>query len=331
MRDATSGPDTMAETYDHVVVGAGLRGLLAALRLLHTEADSSLLVVDAAATPGGSVQTVRTNGFLCELGPFAFRRVEIQPLLDRLPAPPPAIELEPAARTGSLWSPAGLQPVALDPVPVGFRSGSEALVQACRRHLGSRLRLGRAVTALAVGGTGFRLELGGEVATGLITRRLTLGLPTAAAGRLLGPFEPALGDAAQRIGHERRAFAWFGGLAAEAPELRGFGLAPAPGVPTPLAELLFASEHFPGRARPGHFLLRAELAAPPDAEPAALLAIAEAEARRWTGTRAAFPFRKLHAFEIERPDGALVECRTRLRTMSQRLPGLAFAAHVAGD
>lgn len=330
MPDAGSGPDARTESYDHVVVGAGLRGLLAALRVLRAEQRGSLLVVDAAAAPGGSVRTVRTNGFLCELGPFAFASGEVQPLLDRLSEPPPTIDLEPVARTGSLWSPAGLEPIALDPVPVGFRSGSEAIVQACRRQLGPCLRLGRAVTALAFGEAGFRLELGGEVATRLTTRRLTLGLPTAVAARLLGSFEPALGDAAQRVGQEPRAFVWFGGLAAEAPELRGFGIAPASGVQSPLAELLFASEHFPGRARPGHFLLRAELVSPPGAEDAALMATAEAEVRRWTGTRATFAFRKLHHFAVERPDGALVECRTRLRTLPHRLPGLALAAALAG-
>ncbi|MFO0279249.1 MAG: NAD(P)-binding protein, partial [Planctomycetota bacterium] len=58
--------------FDALVLGAGGRGLAAALRLRAAAAASTavpprLLVVDAAPAPGGSIRTQRTNGYVCEL------------------------------------------------------------------------------------------------------------------------------------------------------------------------------------------------------------------------------------------------------------------------
>lgn len=313
------------EEFDVVVVGAGLRGLTAALRIRRDQPSARLLVVDAAAQPGGSVRTQRTNGFVCELGPFAFRESElatIQGLLQRPPSPIPCL---PGASVGAVFTGEALEPVAVDPPPWSFRSGNEELVQACRRELGAAFRLGRAtVTVDRI--ESFVITLGGEVPTRLLARQLVLALPHQAAGRLLGRFDPALAAVAERVTASPSAMAFLGGSQAEATTLRGYGILPAEGVATPVREVIFCSEVFPGRALPGRFLLRAELG---DLEPAAsdddVLQLAEAEVRRWTGTPAEFGLRKLHRFQAEVGDGALVECRIRLRDLALRLPGLTIA------
>ncbi|MBL8754904.1 MAG: NAD(P)-binding protein, partial [Planctomycetes bacterium] len=48
------------EPFDHIVLGAGLRGLRAALELRRTTPTANLLVVEAEPAPGGSVRTQRT-------------------------------------------------------------------------------------------------------------------------------------------------------------------------------------------------------------------------------------------------------------------------------
>src|SRR5688572_13268855 len=125
--------ESATETFDALVLGGGLRGLLAGLRL--RARGKAPLVVEARPAPGGSLRTQRTNGFVCELGAFAFSADELaepRALLPRLPEP---IAAAPGARTGWLRSAAGTTQVAVDPLPLAFRTGNEELVQACRREL----------------------------------------------------------------------------------------------------------------------------------------------------------------------------------------------------
>lgn len=317
------------ETFDTIVLGAGLRGLAAGLTARRRRPTESLLVVEAAAWPGGSVRTQRTNGFVCELGPFAFTANELAPLLALLPQPPQPLEALPAARIGSLRTRDGATDLAVEPVPLAFRTGNEELPQACRRELGSALRLGRAATAIDHEGAHFVVRVGGEVPAELRATSLTIALPTAAAGQLLGRFDPGLRDAAARIPTIERAFVFFGGNAASADNagLRGYGILPATDLTTPVAEVIFCSEVFPNRALPGRFLIRVELAAlPAAASDDDALAIAETELRAWTGIVMPFGLRKLHRFRTEVTDGAFVECRTRLRAIADRVPGLHLAA-----
>ncbi|MEO6594820.1 MAG: hypothetical protein ABIP94_08720, partial [Planctomycetota bacterium] len=90
------------------------------------------------------------------------------------------------------------------------------------------------------------------------------------------------------------------------------------------AEVIFCTQVFAGRALPGRFLVRCELSGPAAGDDAHLLAVAEAELRRWTGARCAFPFTKLHRFGAEEQSAALVECRVRLAGLAARAPGLAM-------
>ncbi len=308
--------------FDALVLGAGLRGLTTALRLRRDRPDCRLLVVDAEPQPGGSVRTQRTNGFVCELGPFAFPADELTPLRELLARPPQPLAALPAARTGALWNGHQLTPVAVDPEPWSFRTGNEELVQACRRELGDVLRLGRAVTTVDFDGA-FAVTLGGEVPTALRAHALHVALPTRTAADLPTRFDPHLAGAAQRMTAAPTAMAFFGGDASAAPTLRGYGILPTDEVVSPVHEVVFCSEVFAGRALPGRFLVRVECAALGDDD--ATLDAAEHELRRWTATTAAFGLRKLHRFEREIPDGARIECRLRLAELPVRVRGLFLA------
>jgi protoporphyrinogen oxidase len=315
-----------SDQVDVLVIGAGLRVLCAALRLLRDQPTGSLAVIEKAPQPGGNTRTQRSNGFVCELGPFGFARTEADALRAWLRQAPPVVEALPSASQGSLFLGNRLEPVAVDPLPVSFRTGAEEIVQAYRRELGPLLRLGRAATSLEPRGDGFVVTLGGEAPTQVAARRIVLALPPQAACPLLARFDPALAAASGRLQAEPRAFAFCGGSTSEAAELRGYGVLPADHLDTPLAEVIFCHQVFPARALPGRFLVRCELvAAPPGGDDTAALATAEAELRRWTGLRAHLGFTKLHRFDVAVQDGAFVECRARLHGLLARLPGLSFA------
>ncbi len=311
------------EQFDAIVVGAGRRGLAAAAGQHRANPGSRLLVVESAPAPGGSIRTHRTNGFVCELGRFAFGQAELTPLLGLLERPPTPVEALPTAASGWLRTARGNEPVAVDPMPRTFRSGNEELAQAFRRELGSSLRLGRTAEAIDHDGDAFVVTLAGEPPAALRAGSLHLAIPAPAAGRLLARFDPALADVAARVRTEPRAFAFLGGDRAAAPELTGYGILLADGLDSPLTEAIFCSEVFPARALPGRFLVRAELAsAPPTATDDELLDTAAGELRAWTGTRAEFGLRKLHRFAVPVADGALAECRARLRALPSRVPHL---------
>ena len=310
-----------------IVLGAGRTGLVAALARRRAAPDERLAVIDAMPRPGGTIATQRSNGFACELGPFAFAADELAPVLALLERPPTPIAVREEARTGWLFDGDGapLRPIPVDPVPQSFRSGAEELVQACRLELGDSLRLGRAAIAIAPAPDGVVVTLAGDPPSTITTQALVLALPVTASARLLARFDPHLANVLQHVVHEPRAFAFFGGIAAEANELRGYGVVPADGVDTPVAEILFCSEAFAGRALPGRCLVRAELVGPMPEDDAAALAIAERELRRWTGTRAEFGFQKLYRFTIEVASGALTEVRVRVGELCARIPGLSVA------
>jgi protoporphyrinogen oxidase len=318
-----SNPDS---DFDALVLGAGRAGLAAALGLLRAAPQARLLVVDAAPAPGGSIRTQRTNGYVCELGPFAFAAADLAPLLAVLPHAPSPLPCLPAARTGWLRTPTGNLPAPVDPEPLTFRTGNEELSQACRRALGPALRLGRPVTAIAaaVAGGGFRVLLGGEAPTELTARTVHVALPAAVAGALLGGCDPALPDVAGRIAATPAAFAFLGGDAAATSAFAGYGILAADDLPGPVREMIACSQVFPGRALPGRCLWRVELAGPAAADPddEALLARAERALADWTGCAPAFGLRKLHRFAAPVADGALVETEARLRELGRRVPGL---------
>jgi protoporphyrinogen oxidase len=314
-----------AAPFDHVVLGAGQRGLFAALAALRAQPEGSLLVVDAAPQPGGSLRTQRTNGYVCELGAFSFTRSELEPRLRLLtPAPTPIAAL-PEGRYGYL--PDGVERHRIDcdeaAIPLAFRTGNEELTQACRRALGNRLQLGRSVVALRHTGAHFTIELGGQVPATLACRQVTVALPAKATGQLLGDFDPALAAVAQRIELAPRAFVFLGGDARDAAPLQGYGIAPTAVDTAGVQEVIHCTNVFPARALPGRFLLRAEVA-PATAEDSVAIDEAVATLARWTGVTGPFALQKVHAFRTEVADGALAECQARLRALPARVAGLAL-------
>ncbi|MCA8951849.1 MAG: FAD-dependent oxidoreductase [Planctomycetes bacterium] len=309
---------------DGVVLGAGLRGLGAALRW-PVRPGETVRIVDRQSRAGGSVRTQRSNGFVCELGPFAFEEAAIAPLLEVLERPPAV--LASGCDTGAVFDGARLNPCPVEPRPVSFAGGCEDLVQACRRELGDRMWLGReAVEIRPADSGGFAIALGGEVPATLTARQLVLALPMANAARLLAGFDRALVDVADRLEREPRAFVFLGGLTRDCRELAGYGIAPAEDVPSAAVEAIFCGNVFPGRCLPDRALVRVELAGDPaQGDDAALAERAVAELRRWTGTAAEFPFVKVHRFETIARDATRAECRARFAGIAARAPGLAMA------
>jgi len=310
---------------DLLVVGAGLRGLTVALASRRNDPAGHVTVVERDAQPGGSIRTLRSNGFGCELGPFAFAREEVEPVLALLEKPPALVATLPTAHHGWTFTGTALQPVAVDPTPWSFATGTEELPQACRRALGPVLRLGRAAKLLRPSEDGWEVELDGEVPATLRTRAVILAVPMAAATALLAPFDPALAAAATRLRTEPRAFAFFGGHQGDSPELSGYGIVPAAGLDSPLVEAIFCTQVFANRALPGRMLVRCEVAGALVGDDAAVLATAEQELRRWTGCRGRWPFTKLRRFDFEVTDGAWVECKARLQGLAARTTGLKIA------
>lgn len=307
---------------DLLVVGAGRSGLLAALRHRAAHPAARLLVVDALPQPGGRIRTQRSQGFLCEHGPVAFQRAEIDPLLQLLPQPPAPIAA--ATQHGFVWRGDSLQRVELADAAWSFRSGNEELVQACRRELSTCLQLGRAVCRLEPTARGFRATLSGEASTTLHTQNVQLCIPATAAARLCSDLDPALASAVAGCTTEPRAFLFLGGPKRDAATLEGYGILPAEGLPSRIAEVLHCSLAFPGRAMAGQLLIRLELlASAAGAEADAAAAVAELQ--QWTGIRATFPFRRWSPFSHEVRDAAWVECRTRLQGLAARAAGLLLA------
>ena len=152
-------PPEPGETLDTIVIGAGLRGLRAALAHTAAAPAESLLVIDPLPQPGGSMRTQRTNGYLCELGPFALAAEQLAAATRHLAHAPAAIDALPGADHGHVFDGSSLQRVPIERAPRSFRTGLEELPQACRRALGPALRLGRAATAVTAANGVFTVEL----------------------------------------------------------------------------------------------------------------------------------------------------------------------------
>lgn len=340
----------MNEPFDHVVLGAGLTGMRHALTWRRAHRDGRLLVVERAPRPGGDVQTQRSNGFVCELGPFAFADAEVRPLLSALERPP-AIVTSTSDR-GFVHDGTALRHCPVEPTPVSFASGCEEIVQAARRELTDALLLGREAAALTATDAGFEVELGGEAPTTLTTGYLTVAVSERDALRLLAPFDHTLPALLEQLVTEPRAFVFLGGLASDCEALTGYGIVPMvtarpdgaePDGSRPASaqlasarpnratvEIIHCSNAFPRRCLPDRFLARSELAgtAVRELDDDGLVARATADLQALTGHAVPFGFTKVHRFDIVAPDAAdatRAELRTRLRSITNQVPGLTIA------
>jgi len=174
-------------SFDIIVVGAGLRGLRACLRTQAQTPGTRILVVEAQPWPGNDIRSQRSNGFTCELGPFAFTREELVPMLELLPKPPRILACKEQAKTGWLFDGEQRRPLRVEPEPCSFPTGCEDVVQSYRRELGNCLRLGRAVTQVRPADDGgFSVTLGGEVPTELHAKEVVMATSATAAARAVG-------------------------------------------------------------------------------------------------------------------------------------------------
>lgn len=319
----------MHEDFDLLIVGAGLSGLAARARA--ERAGRRALLVDKAPTPGGSVRTLRSEGFVCELGPFALPREEWNAHAALLRTPPPCEALREAARTGFIWDGRDLHPTTVDGDPVSGRTGLEDLVSAYRRDgdlaTTTALRLGRAVTTLEPGPEGFVATLGGEVETHVRAREVALHLPLHEVGRLCARFDPALPDVVARL---RRApvatcfLGWFEGEAT-ARALRGYGLLVEDGGASGVREAIVCTNAFARRAQPGKVLVRVELEGTATAgDDAAVATAARSLLRVATGLDVDPMFVRVHRSQEPIPDGAWAEARVRLQAIARRFEGLSL-------
>jgi len=265
-----------------IVVGAGIAGLAAAWELM--KAGQDVTILESERRPGGVILTERVDGFLVEAGPDGFLagEPELPALAEEAGIGNRVIEQQ--ARGTALWSGGKLQPIdagqaavllgieaEASEVEAGFRSfasGMGELIAAISQRLSGSLHLAQGVAGLARDGTRWRLAIAGGSAHD--ADGIVLALPAYTAGHMLqsvgvtGARELAevvyapsvtvsLAYAREQIGRP----------------LTGAGFVVDAPSPDHIRACTYASQKFPGRAPPGHALLRAYLG-PTDEHPAKL-------------------------------------------------------------
>ena len=281
----------MAVSATVAVAGSGLAGLAAAWELSRAGANVALL--DAERRPGGMVVTERRDGFVVEGGPDGFLAAEpdIQDLardagiggqlVDQLTSGSslwtgrrlePLAEGQAAALLGiQISSDAGAQHAA--PLQCGFRTfatGMADLVEALVLRLAPVFRPAQGVAGLAPAKRGWRLSLTGG--STLEAEAVILALPAWAAARLVaGAGVPAARHLNDVIYHPSTTVSLAYRSDQLAAPLAGTGFVSAPewveSGPAVRA-CSYSWLKYPGRAPPGHALLRA-FVGPVDGDPAA--------------------------------------------------------------
>lgn len=309
---------------DLVAIGAGLAGLQRGLAARRSGAQ--VLVLDRQPLPGGSVRTLRSEGFSCELGPFALGQDAYDQACQELDNPPPRVALQDAARFGQVYNGSELLRTPVEGSPVSGRTGTADLISAYRRELGESLWLGRKATALQPVDSGLRLQLGEDPATICGAEQVDLCMGVRAAASLLEPLDPRLQEPLAQLRQEARAFVFLGTWQDQHVQSawQGYGLLTEP-PRAALREAIFCSNAFTHRAVAGKALVRIEVDARPDAaDDEALALAAEQQLRRVTGWGGTTLFRRVHRFREPLRDGAYAECQVRLRDLCEQVPGLRW-------
>ena len=265
------------------VAGAGLAGLAAAWEL--SRAGATVVVLDAVRRPGGVVVTERRDGFVVEGGPDGFLAAEpdIQDLAREVGI---GARLVDQLNSGSsLWTGRRLEPLAegqaaallgiqlAAPLHEGFRTfaaGMAEIVDALVGRLAPSIRPAQGVTWLAPAARGWRLSLSGG--STLEAEAVILALPAWIAARLVA----AAGvPAARRLDEVTYYPTVTVSLAYRddqlAQPLAGTGFVSAAEWTERGAAVRACSYSwlkYPGRAPPGHALLRA-FVGPTDGDPGA--------------------------------------------------------------
>jgi protoporphyrinogen oxidase len=265
-----------------IVVGAGIAGLAAAWELMKAGRDVTIL--ESERRPGGVILTERVDGFLVEAGPDGFLagEPELPALAEEAGIGNRVIEQQ--TRGTALWSGGKLQPIdagqaavllgieaEASEVEAGFRSfasGMGELIAAISQRLSGSLRLAHGVAGLARDGTRWRLAIAGGSAHD--ADGIVLALPAYMAGRML---EGVGVSGARELAEVVYAPSVTVSLAYAREQigqpLTGAGFVVDAPSPDHIRACTYASQKFPGRAPPGHVLLRAYLG-PTDEHPAKL-------------------------------------------------------------
>ena len=281
----------MAVSATVAVAGAGLTGLSAAWELL-SGAGASVVVLDAVRRPGGVVGTERRDGFVIEGGPDGFLAAEpdIQELAREIGIGGRLVDQ--LASGSSLWTGRRLEPLAegqaatllgiqvppgvgaqhAAPVQCGFRSfatGMADFVEAIVARVGPAIRPAQGVTGLAPATRGWRLSLSGG--STLEAEAVILALPAWIAARLVtAAGVPAARHLDEVIYYPTTTVSLAYREDQLATPLAGTGFVSAPELAEGGAALRACSYSwlkYPGRAPPGHALLRA-FVGPVDGDPA---------------------------------------------------------------
>jgi len=283
----------MAVSATVAVAGAGLTGLSAAWEL--SRAGATVVVLDAGRRPGGVVVTERPGakeGFVIEGGPDGFLAAEpdIQELAREIGIGGRLVDQ--FASGSSLWTGQRLEPLAegqaaallgiqvppgvgaqhAAPVQCGFRSfatGMADFVEAIVARVGPAIRPAQGVTGLAPATRGWRLSLSGG--STLEAEAVILALPAWIAARLVtAAGVPAARHLDEVIYYPTTTVSLAYREDQLATPLAGTGFVSAPELAEGGAALRACSYSwlkYPGRAPPGHALLRA-FVGPVDGDPA---------------------------------------------------------------
>jgi oxygen-dependent protoporphyrinogen oxidase len=286
----------MAVSATVAVAGAGFAGLSAAWEL--SRGGATVVVLDAARRPGGVVVTERPGGkegFVVEGGPDGFLAAEpdIQELAREIGSGGRLVDQ--LASGSSLWTGRRLEPLAegqaaallgiqlpsgvgaqhAAPLQCGFRSfatGMADLVEALVARVGppiGSIRPAQGVTGLGPAARGWRLSLSGG--STLEAEAVILALPAWIAARLVAAAGvPAARHLDEVIYYPTTTVSLAYREDQLAAPLAGTGFVSAPELAESGAALRACSYSwlkYPGRAPPGHALLRA-FVGPVDGDPA---------------------------------------------------------------
>jgi len=265
-----------------IVVGAGIAGLAAAWELMQAGRDVTIL--ERETRPGGVIITEQVDGFLIEAGPDGFLAGEPElPALAREAGIGNRV-IEQQARGTALWSGGKLQPIDAgqaavllgieakpSEVEAGFRSiasGMDELITAVSQRLSGSLRLAQGVAGLAQDGTRWRLAISRGSAHD--AEGVVLALPAYTAGRMLESVGvPGARELAEVVYAPSVTVSLAYAREQIGQPLTGAGFVVDAPSPDHIRACTYASQKFPGRAPPGHVLLRAYLG-PTDDHPAKL-------------------------------------------------------------
>ena len=280
----------MAVSATVAVAGAGLAGLAAAWEL--SRGGATVVVLDAVRRPGGVVVTERRDGFVVEGGPDGFLAAEpdIQDLAREIGIG--AHLVDQLSSGSSVWTGGRLEPLAegqaaallgiqllpdvgaqhAAPLHEGFRSfasGMAEIVDALVGRLAPSIRPAQGVTGLAPATRGWRLSLSGG--STLEAEAVILALPAWIAARLVAAAGvPAARHLDEVIYYPTTTVSLAYREDQLAAPLAGTGFVAAPELAESGAALRACSYSwlkYPGRAPPGHALLRA-FVGPVDGDPA---------------------------------------------------------------